>query len=485
MEINFKSEKGAAIVLVAILVTGIVMLVCAVAIENLQKSTELQGVQKKSLDNLYIAEEGAEYGLYVNREKKKSWLDLNRPFDVSIWEGSRDYTGNKYDSQALEQLSQPTEGRNLVITSQSNQNQNANTQKTVFTNLPNKYFDQVPLWNIREGCDDTNNQCTPTYDNNNMVEGKVYQVVVPNAAFEKSGWVDTDLEYRLVFKCGSSQFWAGTTSDNQLGPDCRVRNVKLKIGGCNTAVCGANGFEGCTKTILVDFPSDNTDQTQMEGKILPTEWFEIVDPVTQEKISLTNEKIVVEFELLSGTMEEISYPANNSGEIRMCKLPDVVGNWDGFADIQGGLSSMEVRKHSEYKDLATDKFCCAWECTAHEQICNVDGYDCSEYGPRPCTGYDPRPCTGYRYYCPNYPYYDFYCNSQTVGWSCYSDGCNSYGTCAQECNQWGDAPCNQWGDAPCIGGWVCNRFHEGPTCVTWGACKSWCSNPPPPGVKVE
>jgi hypothetical protein len=209
--------------------------------------------------------------------------------------------------------------------------------------LPNKYFDQVPLWNVREGCDEEEVSCTDIYENNEayqMLEGSKYQVVVPSAVFERSGWTDVDLEYRLVFKCGNSDYWRGTMNGTQTVEGCRVREVKIGIGGCDTTACK---IEGCAKTISVNFSNGND---QMEGKILPTEWFQFVDSGSGNLIGLTNEKIIVEFELLEGSMEQVIY-GGQQGDIRMCRQ-ESGDTWRDFKDLQGGLSSFEIRKAKNY-----------------------------------------------------------------------------------------------------------------------------------------
>ncbi|MFH1183248.1 MAG: hypothetical protein V1690_03230 [Candidatus Moraniibacteriota bacterium] len=444
MYLNFRSQKGAAIVLVAILVTGIVMLVSVIAIENLRKSTEMQGVQKKSLDSLYKAEEGAEYGLYVNKEKTAG--NFERPFDISVWEKVGDSSVTKTGDQALEQLAQPTEGRNIVITSQSlanaNDSQEAAPQKTIFTNLPNKYYDQVSLWNIWEGCDNLNQSCDVSYDNNDMEPDKTYQVVVPSAIFDKSGWTDNETEYRLVFKCGNSQYWKGTLSGTENVGGCKITDVKLEIGGCDTSKCK---IEGCAKTIPIDFSNGN------EGKILPTEWFRIDDPDTQEPINLTNEKIVVEFTLEEGTMEEVC-SNGTGGDLKMCRINDdndVTTFKDPPLNCQGGLSSMEVRKFSEYKGSSgADYACCGYK-----QICNTV---CD-------SGYDDC-CNGHNYQCDGYPSNNSLCNSGNAGSCCYSsvDPCNGSTFCQNSCTD----TCNEGGTC-----FFCDVSH--PVCHN-GSCNKWC-----------
>lgn len=444
MKINIKSEKGAAIVLVAILVTGIVMLVSVIAIENLRKSTELSGVQKKSLDSLYKAEEGAEYGLFINKEKplvqvnNETDCDNSRPFNISVWEKVGNESSTKKCNQALEQLAQPTEGRNIVITSQSqanaNDNQGASPQKTVFTNLPNKYFDQVPLWNILEGCDLKTEDCV-TYENNDMEAGRTYQVVVPSAVFEQSGWNDEETEYRLVFKCGNSQYWSGSQNGTENVEGCRISNVTLKVSGCDTSTCK---IEGCTNNIGPIKSSSGNDQ--LEGKIIPTEWFRIDDPNNGNPINLTGEKVVVEFTLEEGSMEEVSF-SGMQGEIRMCKQ-DNGNSWITYKDRQGGLSSLETRKAYAYKynpeeGGIEDPNSSHYSCCGYGQICDQWEQICDQW---------KQICTGYSQVC------------------CATDPCS--GACTKNCN--GD--CNQWANGACTNyhNGACTHYHNG-NCIQWCA----------------
>lgn len=342
MRINYKSEKGAAIVLVAVLVTGIVMLVSVIAIENLRKSTELSGIQKRSLDNLYKAEEGAEYGLYVNKEKKldNANTNTNGHFNISIWEKDTNVT-DKGD-KALEKLKQPTEGRDIVITSQSkdnaNTNQNKASQKTIFTNLPNKYQDQVPLWNIREGCENNNDNCETSFENNTNGQ---YQVIVPTPIFERTGW-SQNLEYRLVFKCGITNFWnSNNNSSGGFSNGCTISNVKLKIVGCDVSTCDpANGIPGCTINKDIDFRSGKS----MSGYILPTKWFQIEE--NGNLVNLTDTKIVVEFSVDDGYVEKIYYPGSQN-TVRMCQ--NTGGSWSSSNNFTYGISSFEIRKKADYR----------------------------------------------------------------------------------------------------------------------------------------
>jgi len=464
-KINFQSQKGDAIVLLSIIVTGIVMLISVIAIENLRKSIELQGVQKKSLDSLYKAEEGIEYGLYVNKEKQEEATD-NLPFYISMWENGVVKKG----LQALEQLLQPTEGRNIVITSESS-NDNQAPKRTVFSNLPNKYYGQVPLWNILEGCGDNGQDCDITYEDNDIKDPTVYQVVVPSAMYENSSWDNDKTVYSLSFKCGGKEYW----EENGPGIDCTLKNVKLEVTGCDVSTCK---IEGCSKTIPIKF---NNGEDQITGKSISTEWFKIADPGTGQPINLTNEKIVIEFELVSGSMEEAEFNGSSNTDILMCKQ-NSDGTWRDFRDRRGGLSSMDIRLVESYSQVpGTGYVCCGHEqiCTQWEQVCDAWQQVC-------CGGY-----TGY--ICNGFAQNNSLCNSGNVGGCCKSTTdscggttCNNYcqassctqacpnasnccmsdgcGGCAKTCDQ----ACQSW----CNGN--CTHYHDG-NCLNYrsGNCNRW------------
>lgn len=325
--------------MVAILVTGIIMLVSVIAIENLRKSTKLQGIQKKSLDSLYKAEEGAEYGLYINKEKKTK--TFNRPFKISIWEKIDQDAIVKNDNQALEQLIQPTEGRNIIITSQSNENQNSSPQRTVFTNLPNKYQDQLPLWNIREGCGEG---CAVTYEGNEMEPGKVYRIVLTNAVFERNSWSGAEWEYRLVFKCGNREFWQTSLPPGAtMVSGCELSNLKIAADCSDPSLCN---MDNCIHHKNdVNFANG---EARMEGKIIPTEWFQVVGS-SGELVNLTNKKVIVEFKFERGSMEEVEFSNGSQEEVKMCRSNGGGENpsWEEFRDRWGGLASFEIRKTRE------------------------------------------------------------------------------------------------------------------------------------------
>ena len=336
MKIDFRSQKGAAIVLVAVMVTGIIMLVSVVVIENFRRSSQLQGTQKKSLDSLYKAEEGAEYGLYVNKVKNSN-NNFDRPFKISIWEKFNDVAVVKDETQQVkEQLTQPTGGKNIVITSQNvdnaNANQNSAPQRTVFTNLPGKYRDQVPLWSIREGC---NEGCDVKYTNIN----KTYRAVLNTSVFDK--WAEDPWEYRLVFKCGSSNFWNNrltTTGDNV---ECTISNVKLVYICENFTSCTPDpegNLPDCTRKegeqFTIKFPGGKPSK---KGKILATDWFHFIEGST--RLSLAGKKLVVEYSL-NGTAEELTL--KKSSGITMCEKTG--STWTSSDLIRVGLASLEIRK---------------------------------------------------------------------------------------------------------------------------------------------
>ena len=84
---NSKKHRGDAVILLSVLVSGLVILISSIAAQNLKKSAEIQGVQKKSLKSLYEAEEGVENGLFLakNSARGSNQNDNYQRFIKKIW----------------------------------------------------------------------------------------------------------------------------------------------------------------------------------------------------------------------------------------------------------------------------------------------------------------------------------------------------------------------------------------------------------------
>lgn len=366
------------------------MLISVIAVENLKKSSQIQSIQKESVDSLYEAEEGIEFSLYANKQKDIMGMGENPPFSISVWDNNND---NKTGDRALERLRQPTQNQDVVVSSENitNQNDNKSLKRTVFANLPSRYYDQVPLWDRMNGCDA--DDCIVFAAGPDMAEGDTYQVVSSVADFQKDiGWESDDTEYRLVFKCGGDE-------------ECTIDDLKVGVGiGCDYSKCD---ITGCTSFMGIDFRNGDNS-----GRTILSDWFKYLDS-DKNVVDLRNSKIVVQFKLVRGSMEEIT---NLPGEdLKMCRQQH--SSWSPVPYSSGGLSSLEIRRESEQAQY----HCTAWEqvCTEYYQICDQQENYC---------------CGGPSYYCEGYPAGDSNCNANNVNvYGCYNSGCLSYGYCRQGC----------------------------------------------------
>ena len=404
-----KSQKGDAVIMLSILVTGIIILVTAVVAESLMRSDELQSVQKQSVDNLYKAEEGIEYSLYANKTKEFE-AKANPPFSLKVWEnGNTNGTNGLPD--AYDVLQQPTQNKDVVVTSQNVNNQNVNggtggtnagdiSKRTVFANMPSRYFDQVPLWGSRNSCGSGN--CSVSTSGNDMESGRTYQVVLTAADFQQEGWDLSHLRYRLVLKCGSNAF--------------TVRNLEVGMG-CNFTQCA---ISGCTTFMNIDLWNG---ESTMTGKTILSDWFKLLDN-NGNTVDLRNSKMVVQFDLVSGNMEEIN---TSSEDIKMCKQ-NANSSWSTFSDRTGGLSSLEIKKENENIQY----HCCGYNqvCDQWQQVCDQWAQVCAQY----------------------------------------SSSCCSWNGCWGGCDQWCQ-DCSQWVNGDC------NHYHNG-GCTHYvnGTCNHWCKN---------
>lgn len=421
-----RSEKGDAIILLAILVTGIVALICVIAVENLKKSFEIQNIQKASLDSLYKAEEGIEYSLYANKEKTAG-IDNQEPFAISVWENN----DKKGGDNAIQKLIEPTEGRNVIVISESSNNQNSSQdlRRTVFANLPSKYYNQVTLWNSNEDCS-SDSECISSRENNDMESGQTYQVVLDSADFQKEDWNKDNIEYRFIFNCGDSQF-----SKNGVGTvkGCEIKDLKVGLG-CDFSQCPVGA---CSSFMGIDFSGGGSEAY---GNTILSDWFKYID-ANESTLDLRNNKLVVQFKLVNGTMEETSGP---SQDLKMCKEKND-GTWQMFNDRRGGLASMEIRKET----LAKQYHCCGYE-----QICSRYNQICTQY---------EQVCANSESYC---------CNNQS--YCCGENNLGCYGGCTQYCDQCLQycTRCTQWANGNCQN-WV-----NGANCLEWrnGKCNHWCKD---------
>ncbi len=358
-----RERKGDAIILLSVAITGIVMLVSVMAIEKLKQSTKLQNTQKMSLQNTYQAEEGIEFSLFsakegvtnLNANSTNTNAPLNR-FQVSLWDNNNKSEG----VTALEQIAgQTTKDRYIIASknkvSNTNQNTDKKLQKSAFSNVPTRFYNQVSLWNnMKDDCNakDGQNNCSDIdISQNDMNESdKTYQVVSRLVDYQNN-W--GSVQYRVILTC------------TNLKSDCSVKNLKIKWENCTTAsnTCPIT----CNKSQEITFGGGKTETS---GLILVSDWFTVPD-------NLQTQTVVFEFSPgNTGKLSEIKIPGDTSGGNRcdeifgkdtlssnFCKIdcaiapeknPDVcIAGSKGvkmckgstaFTDRRGGIVRIDVKK---------------------------------------------------------------------------------------------------------------------------------------------
>lgn len=231
------SQKGDAMILISIVITGLVVLVSTVALENLRKSVSVQGLQQKSLENLYKAEEGIEYSLFINKNKElianqnlnfnnnSSTISENKvAFNLTLFEESKDPKEvpihKKVDSDAVSELAGDTVGRKIVLVSESaksNVNDNTSLKRTLFANLPSRYYDQSSLGNTLSDCQ----KCQVEQNDTDQSSGTRFETILKtNRVFP--GVNLSQISYRLTVNCGGSGFL-------NLNRKCEVQDLKIGL----------------------------------------------------------------------------------------------------------------------------------------------------------------------------------------------------------------------------------------------------------------
>lgn len=326
-----RSEKGDAIILLSILITGIVMLICVIAVESLRNSADIQNVQKKSLNNLYQAEEGIEYSLYTNKQKNQNqdFSVDSKHFAISLFENDNKELGEK----AVQKLIEPIEGRGAVIVSESNESEDV-LKRAVFANIPHRYYDQVPLWNIRDDCEEEGINCS--FETESANEEQIYQTAFYNGNFKNDDeeWSVENTKYRLIFVCAS---------DN-----CTMSGIRVGAN-CNFTECGVEGFVdvpdyNCllNPISLEGEPGKEFPDGERSGKVIVSDWVSY-EQKDGTPFDLRGKKIVVQFTLNEGALEKVNGLSSENGEIRMCKKKNN-GTWEPLLDKRLGLASLEIKQ---------------------------------------------------------------------------------------------------------------------------------------------
>jgi len=329
----FRSEKGDAIILLSILITGIVMLICVVAVESLKSSADIQNVQKKSLNNLYQAEEGIEYSLYTNKQKNENQnfaASVNaKSFDVALFDGD----DKKLGADAFQRLIEPIGKSDAVVVSEGGA-ENDTLKRVVFANIPRRYYDQVALWYINDGCEGIG--CSLGTEEITSLGDHVYQVAFKNGTFNEgqTGWEADKIQYRLIFMCMSDS--------------CRIKDLRIGVD-CDLTQCETGGFNVAGCLLSPDAPG-NTEffpNKGRSGRVIVSDWVQYKDS-NNEISDLRGKKVMVQFTLEDeGGLEKVSeLPLSENGEPAMCKKNDD-GTWEPVQNERAGLASLEMKKVSK------------------------------------------------------------------------------------------------------------------------------------------
>mgnify|MGYP000877829551 CR=1 FL=1 len=239
----FQSEKGDAMILISVIITGLVVLVSTVALENLKKAGAVQGLQKASLDKLYKAEEGIELGLFVNREAfeapNKNPMDFCqdanpskncKPFNLSVIDreaGGGPNTGKK----AVEKLSENPLDKNkdLIMVSQNSTDlsNSKEPKRSLMANLPSRYFNQAPIAGPALEC----TGCT-VYGPGE--EPNTYKILLKTNRRPIDELKDFQIFFHCVKKCSISGVKIGIECKDFDGTDFKC-DVASEVIGMNSA----------------------------------------------------------------------------------------------------------------------------------------------------------------------------------------------------------------------------------------------------------
>jgi len=262
------SQRGDAMIMLSLVLTGLVMLVSVIAVDKLKQSSKIQNTQLSSLENTYKAEEGIEYTLFTAKEgapigeiQNDPQNPLGGPFRVSGWynpDGSN--TGQTIQrDNPLQDIASRDPEEQLVIISQNKQNpssttsQNKKLDKTIFANLPSKFPGQNLLWWPRMDCLKSNS----CFGSSSLPNDKEYVVLFPSDNLKNYR------KFKFVFKCegGKTCKIKNIKVGYYTGEDC-LNNVKNKLANFNDIgkvkiLAPSPVNDGTGKKYWVDFPVYN------------------------------------------------------------------------------------------------------------------------------------------------------------------------------------------------------------------------------------
>lgn len=347
-----KSQKGDAIILVSVLVSGIVLLVVALMVEKSGKFTQTQDLSRKSIESSYKAEEGLEYILYTTKE---GILNQNNKKEFTL-------TGIKYDSNNIKKQTLTTTDETileaatilpadkLIVISKSddleeeNTNVNSTAGKNLFSNLPKSFYNQVFAWQSTSGCYNGDFfECAEQIVDKQNSASHNYQMIVPLSPIS-GDW--TNVKYKFVFKCSSKSNTACAVSSVKvrtlLDPPpegCLNYPQKCEMVSSNSGKDSFNsnseGANCLSEPVEINLDNNGTGSS---NKLIYTEWF---NPANSANIlgDINGKNMVLEFTANDGEdgVEETILPQDDEG-ITLCK------DKEEHRNMRAGLFKVVVKK---------------------------------------------------------------------------------------------------------------------------------------------
>ncbi len=331
-------KRGDAVILLSVLISGLVILISAIATQNLKKSMEVQGVQKKSLNNLYKAEEGIESGLFTAKES--TGVSATGAV-INLWKK----VGESFKLESdISGLMSSTPKDDLVITSknapevQSDGSTQAgeDTTKVLISNIPNTFPDQTLAWDYSRGCQN-DAECPEVEEKSSTGNNQLfYQAASQMANYDERKIPNA--EYRFIFKCARGANCQVGTYKNGNWNDKVTLKYASNLTSCDYSKCPFV----CGSETPFEVPMESTGT--IISKLTQTrrsQWF-------QPGANLNGKGIIVEFWVKEtgkglGGIKLSKNAVALDGTNKMCKREGSNGSYQGFNDQRIGLVKINVR----------------------------------------------------------------------------------------------------------------------------------------------
>jgi len=360
-----RSQKGDAVVMVSVLVAGMVFLVVALMMEKADRFSGTQELGKQAVENTYNAEEGLEYVIYsakegINRENDQDSFGLSSVRYLN--DGSQEET---YDTTAktLAAAVGSLPSDNLVIISQSKKaagaGQDDKTKRSLFTNLPKSFYNQVSVWQNTAECYSgdsgsvkPSNLCYPDTGTGGTAGEHNYQLTVPLSSLA-ADW--SNVKCKIIFKCRDSAANGCSISNARIrriiapAPEgCLSGPQKCPMVNDNSNKDTFSLSDGDTPRCLSDPVSltfDGQDRSAPHQLVF-SDWFDPAD-YSDRLEGLGGQSLVVEFTAKDGSqgIEETVVPllqADNG--IAACK--DDKDMIKGGSKMRAGIFKIIVKKNN-------------------------------------------------------------------------------------------------------------------------------------------